>query len=143
MADKQVTFYYLDSTGKFATSTFMSATDGLGINVFMRDLSNAGVLYDVVGVRDLTYQSEGAAAPYPSVTDWAQLTFQDAYGYQATLLIPAPLASIFASDGVTIDPTVPNVALLILNAITGGALLTAPGNPCTSYLSGSRIGRNV
>jgi len=143
MATRQVTFSYVDASGNFIQSSFLSDTDGLGINIFMKDLSNAGVLYDVVGERDLTYASEGANALYPSARQLAVLTFEDAVGGQCSLTIPAPIASIFEADGVTVDPTNVQVALLILNAITGGALLTAAGNPVVAYLSGTRIGRGA
>lgn len=143
MAISQVQFAYQDGTGNFFLSTYLSGTDGTGVNIFLKDLSNAGVLYSTVAVRDLTYQSEGSNAPFPSVTQLAQLVFTDSIGSTGVLTIPAPVASIFQADGVTVDTSNLDIALLIANATLGGRMLSAAGNPVTAYLRGARVGRGA
>lgn len=143
MATKQVTFSFVDSLGQYAQSTFLSDTEGLGVNIGLKNLTNAGILYDVVGARDTTYAKEGGAALYPSVSQVAQLVFSDGAGSTAVLSIPAPISAMFLPDGITVDTSNTQVALLILNALTAGALLSAAGNSVTSYLRGARVGRGT
>ena len=73
------------------------------------------------------------AAPNPWASQVAYLLFQDNGGLSARLALPAPLASIFLPDGVTVDPTLITPILSAAQA----EVVTASGALVTKFQGGS------
>lgn len=73
-------------------------------------------------------------AIYPSVNDIVRLTFATATADRIDLALPAPKASIFLADGVTVDASA--IADIISASI--GALSNPGGELATSFVSGLR-----
>lgn len=103
----------------------------------MLTFSNAQLLSVFEGPES-TYAVLPVAAPFQSVTDVALLYFSTVSGDIVSLTLPAPDASIFKADTVTVDPTM--VASLITACI--GYLTDASGNVVTSFINGVRAVRS-
>lgn len=81
----------------------------------------------------------GAAtdALYPSVQDLAVLSYATGFTSRLQLLLPAPVASIFLADGITVDSSK-------ITAITNAAiatLRTSGGVAVTAFSAGVRSSR--
>lgn len=96
----------------------------------------------------------GTAAEYQSVSQQAKLyyTTTNAVGVpqgSSAITIPAPLASLFLADGVTIDPT--NAAILALNAVVltpapvsgSWGLATKNGDQFNTFIGGVLVGKKL
>lgn len=73
------------------------------------------------------------AAANPFASQVAYLNFSDGAGSSARLALPAPLASIFLADGVTVDPSQAWIAAII----AAGEVVTPAGNLITTFTGGS------
>lgn len=140
-----VELYYnnwVDAGGHFQQTVYRYDPGGLvpnpeGLNPYMRGLSNAGFVGYSHGASQSDQNQEGTAAVFPAVNQVAQLTFADSSGSVAEIYIPAPVSSMFLSDGITVDTS--NLAVSIfINTVCIGSnrLYTAAGGVVTTYLSG-------
>jgi len=75
------------------------------------------------------------AGDYSPVSSQAALVFVTAVATQVTLLVPAPLRSIFLADGQTVDTANASVIALVAAAIA--ALVDSTGNPVIALVSGT------
>jgi hypothetical protein len=71
---------------------------------------------------------------FRTVGDAAILTFTDAGGSLVDITLPAPLASIFLADGLTVDIT--QIAAIIGAVV--GTVVTPAGGTVTAYVAGLR-----
>ena len=122
---------WVDAGSRATITLIRTSTGGATIQADVQAKSNAGVLNEWNGTLVTTAPST-SAAQYPSVTQQATLVFQCADGTTARIDIPAPVLSIFLSDGVTVDAT--TITTLIADCI--GNLLSTSLSPATAYLSG-------
>lgn len=114
-------------------------------HVTQKDLLNG-----VLNQRGVTY---GTAAEYNSVSDQAWLYYlsQDQAGNQgkSTIVIPAPVSSIFEADQVTVNPasglvTALNTALNVGGVATSAPVTMGPWDfELTSFVGGVRKGRKL
>ena len=126
------------------STLFVDAGGGSTITLIRSNLGGSGMLSALLAVSNADYLNhwEGHvavnASPAPvaavnqSVNTQASLVFLCADNSQVTFNIPAPKASIFLADGVTVDQT------MITSLITAcvGHLVSQSGSTATSYLSG-------
>jgi hypothetical protein len=77
------------------------------------------------------------ASIYNGVGDTAALTYTDTAGNHGTLLIPAPVASMFYPDGETIDLAAPVLAPLLASGAAELAVRSS-GAPLAAWVGGRR-----
>lgn len=130
MADNR-SILWVDAGARATITLVRTSTGGGTIQSDMEAISNAGVLNEWEGTLNVTTPST-SSSQYPSVTQQATLVFLCADGTSARLDIPAPVLSIFLSDGVTVDSTA--IATLIADCV--GNLLSTSLSPATAFLSG-------
>lgn len=95
-------------------------------------LSNAAWLNSWCGLVLVNGSPAPTAAQYPSVGQAAILVYQGADGTSARLTLPAPKASLFLADGVTIDSS--TITTLTADMIAHGR--TPSGSNIVAYQSG-------
>ena len=99
----------------------------------LEGMSNARIIQVAEGTVTGLSPTIPVTAVYPSVKQAVRLVCLSSAGYEFTIILPAPLLSIFAADAVTVLPA-------NLSAITTAALLDGVvdpyGNPITSIVSG-------
>jgi len=111
-----------------------------GLVTALTAISNANLAIATAGGAVIGVTPAGTGT-YPLVTDTAVLNFLTTALTGVQLTIPSPVASIFGSDGVTVDPTNPLVGALVL-AVT--AFLTdGAGNAVATFNTGVKSSRRV
>lgn len=133
MSDR-ATIIWVDAQGEQALHLIVTASGVSSIRTQLAALSNAGVKETSEGTI-ATFSPTPAVATYPTVRQSAVLQFADAVGSIGRLIIPAPISSIFLSDGVTIDPT----AITALITATVGSLLAGSSLPVTHFVGGQLV----
>lgn len=118
------------------SNNYSSAPFG-NLDAELMSISNAGV-FQSTGGTVTNVGAFGSVAPFPSVFDVATITFVDGSGNENTLLVPAPQASIFLADTITVDPSVLSA---ILSAALADGYVNSLGNTPTSVIAGVRGGR--
>lgn len=118
------------------TSIALVRTDtGIGaILPALQAASNGDWLSCWEGPVDVNGAPVVTAAEYRNVGQSAVLTFQCADTTMVALRIPAPKASIFLSDGVTVDLANTDIAAIITASI--GLLASASGSLAVSCVAG-------
>lgn len=125
---------WVDASG-FTRLTLVNTTGGAaGLLPSLFALSNAQYLNAVESALSVNPTPAPVAAQYPNVSDAAVLVFQDAAGNQTSLQVPAPLASTFLADQMTVDPA----AVATFTAAAIGTLVTASGLPVVAFIGGVR-----
>lgn len=127
---------WVDSAGRQTVTLIRNDPTGCPIQAQVILVSAARPLQDWEGVID-QHAPTPAANTY-LIGDWAILHYACADGTEASLLVPAPLPSLFMADGRTVDPT----SAAALNAAAIGRLASYSGSLATSYLSGYRKTRS-
>lgn len=129
---------WLDYNGKSRLTTPRADTSLSSIQSALLAHSNAVVSYYWEGAQTAVGGSP-VAATFQSVGDSVRLMFQDASCDQVSLILPAPKADIFFSDGETVDPsTITDITSACL-----GHLQTSAGNVVTDFLGGFRQPRGT
>ena len=103
-------------------------------------LTNAAVLSSTFGVATTGFPA-ATSSQYSLVTTTAVMTFNTAVGSSIQVTIPAPVAAMFGTDGVTVDRTNPLVAAFVGAAL--GFLTDSAGNPASLFISGVKSSRKV
>ena len=103
-------------------------------------LTNSNVLSSTFGVATTGFPA-ATSSQYSLVTTTAVMTFNTAIGSAIQVTIPAPVASMFGGDGVTVDITNPGVAAFIIAAL--GFLTDVSGNPAALFVGGVKSSRRV
>jgi hypothetical protein len=103
----------------------------------LRAKSNADVLNYFEGTNFPTLAPTPIAAVQPAVASYAALLFQDAVGETGQITLPAPAASIFLPDGMTVNPA----AIAAIIAAVGAECLSSSGGLLTTYLGGILRGK--
>jgi len=137
-ATDRLSMVWVDAAG-LTTMSYYDTDDATGntIAADVAGLSNAGQLAFWHG--DLTVFSPPTipGGDYQLVQTYALLIYVDAAGNEATIRIPAPLTSIFNSDGRTVNP----VAIATLTADVVGHVVTSAGNLVTAFKAGVLQGK--
>lgn len=131
MAAHRTGVVWIDAQGERVLHVLTTTTGGLTLLSDIKAKSNADQSFNWDAAENVISPAP-VVATYPTVRVTAQLLFTDATGSIAKLYIPAPVSSIFLSDGVTVDPA--QVATIISDAI--GTLLAGSGLPVTMFLGG-------
>lgn len=123
--------------GLSTVRTISTSSGAISILGVLQDFSNAiATQYWESSVTSISETPSTNA--YLSVTQIAVLLFADDSGNLARLSLPAPIDSIFLSDGSTVDPS--KITSLISACV--GSLLTGSGTTVTQfrggYLQGAR-----
>jgi hypothetical protein len=140
VANARAIWEWLDvSAGFLRASNWYDDTVGIAsLEAAMQAASNANLQYVTGAVPEIGVVTPSGSL-YPLVQDCAQLLLATVPGTTIKLIIPAPLASIFASDGNTVDPT--NLDVLDIVTAATGHITDSAGNPVTAYQSGVRMQR--
>lgn len=125
---------WTDPQGESVLHVITSATGAGSIAADLEAKSNAFRSQQFAGT-NLHPSSSGTVATYPTVRVTAELIFVNATGSTARIYIPAPQASIFLSDGVTVDPT---QITSIISACVGN-LLCGDSTPATAFQGGQLL----
>lgn len=132
---KKAGLVWIDAQGEKVLHVITTDTGVGAIETALEAKSNAGVVECWEGLDELSSPTP-TAATYPTVRATVVLTFTDGVGSFAKLFIPAPVSSIFAADGVSVDPT--QIAGIIAAAV--GHLVCGSGNVATAYVGGQLLG---
>lgn len=135
MADRRTTVWQ-DAGGRTSAHLLTTSGGAAAVEAALAAKSNAGVLLSWEGA--LTVGAPAPVnAPYPDVQDVALLVYSTAGGTLVKVALPAPQASIFMADGVTVDPAQIGAitAAIIANVVTAG------GAAVTAYVGGTRAPR--
>jgi len=103
-------------------------------------MSNANLATLLAGTPSISVTPAGSAQ-YALCTTTAVLNFITAVPSGVQVTIPAPIAAMFAADGVTVDPTNAVVAAYIAAAV--GYLCDSNGNAVVAYTTGVKSSRKV
>jgi len=150
VAHNTVTFR--DSRGKTGRSSFYTiydpaiAQDGRDatavLNVALEGCSNAAPIRAVgLAGDELAPDSYGTTGVYSTIEDRVEFTFLSADGTLHKIGVPAPKASIFYTDGDTVDPTNANVVAVknaVLIPLTTANISDRNGRGFTAYVAGTR-----
>ena len=139
MAAAQRSVVWIDSAGATTQTILASDPDAGTIQSTLQGHSNADVLNWWEGPPNPNTTPTTTAATYFTVSDTARLLFLDSAGSLTTVNLPAPKASIFAADTVTVDPSA--IADVIAAVIAKGR--SAGGNPIVSFVAGNLSRRRV
>lgn len=104
------------------------------------NISNAQLTVLTFGLAAVSTTTPSTSS-YPLVNTTAVLNFVTGIGSGIQLTVPAPIASIFGPDNITVDPSNTLVAALITSVL--GFLTDAAGNVATAYTTGIRSSRKV
>jgi hypothetical protein len=110
----------------------------VSLQAAMAAASNAQLDFSTVAVPFMSSIAP-VLAIYPTVGDVAVFNFVTGLGGGLQLVVPAPIAALFAPDSVTIDPTAAASVAIITAAI--GTLSDAGGSLVTAYTSGVKSSR--
>lgn len=124
---------WIDVNGFTRLSYVNQTASGTTVQTQLVALSNADVLSSV----DNTFVTGAVSPPgatFQNVADVAILTYTTAGGNLVDITLPAPLASIFLADQVTVDVT----KITALNTAVIGTVTDAGGNVVTAYVGGTR-----
>jgi hypothetical protein len=113
-----------------------STTTSSALQVALSAKSNASIADYFTG-QEVVFPPSPIVGSFVSVLDVANLYFQTGGGDLVTLALPAPLASIFMADRVTVDPT--TIPAIISAAI--GSLVNQSGDPVVTFVNGIRLVR--
>lgn len=125
---------WVDAQGERNLNVITTNSGAATIAANLESLSNAVRSFSWEN-NEVNFSSIPVVATYPTVRVNAQLIYRDATGSLAKLYIPAPISSIFLTDGVTVDPTA--IATLTGNVI--GELICGSGNVATAFVGGQLI----
>lgn len=123
---------WTDAGARATLSLILADPTGAGIQGALLAKSNADYLEYWEGPLTINGAPGPVSAQYPSVLQQAVLTFECGDGTIAKVALPAPKASIFLSDGQTVDAT--QIAGII--AACQAALISNTGSLAVTYLSG-------
>lgn len=124
---------WIDVVGntRLISNNYSSAPFG-NLDAYISSVSNATVLQSSQG----TVTAPGGtpvAATYATVWYAAYCTVADAAGLESIIIIPAPQLTIFASDSITVLPSV--LSALLAAALADGYVLPGGSTP-TAVLAG-------
>lgn len=134
-------FVYWQGTTGFARmittnySAQPSSTPGTLDNT-IASMSNAGISQIAEGTVTV-FTPAPVSAVYPSVTDVAVLNGLDSAGFAFRIFVPAPKASIFEADGITVQPS---YLSSVLTAALLDGFVSPQGNSPSSLVSGELQG---
>ena len=116
------------------TGWYQAAPGGWGLEQLVANLSTAAPVLERV-TTNLDPPTESGITPVYTLTDVAQLVFQDSTGLRVVLNIPALDPAILDTDGYNIlfGPITTLVAGMIANCQSKG------GRPIVSYIQGTRV----
>jgi hypothetical protein len=141
----QVILHIEDFSGKHAQMVFYTSNVETDPDAgFPADIAAAtqaittGLVTDVEVLIHAIQTSPGtpATGPYDRVQDKAKFVFLAADGSQPVMQVPGPLATIFKSDTINIDPT-DTLALAFINAVKANCV-TAEGEAIIGLQRGFR-----
>jgi hypothetical protein len=133
VANQKRTTVWASADGRTRRTELYGLASLAGVQAALAAASNAGELQHWEG--DLVASVPApSAASFPSVQDLAILLYADGAGVQVQVRIPAPHASIFMSDGETVDPG----AIGAISAAVIGHVLTTSGVAVTTFVGGFR-----
>jgi len=135
MAFNGLSTLWVDASGRQTVTLIRNVSSGCPIQAQVIALSAALPLQDWEGPID-SHSPTPAASTY-QIGDWAYLQYANADGSESQIAIPAPLTTLFLSDGRTVDPT----QLTALNAAAIGTLGGYSGSAAATYISGYRKSR--
>lgn len=124
---------WADVQGRTRLSLINSSTTSSTVLSLLSSYSNAGIFATLEGSNDVLAET-GVNAEYSSVSDYVALQFETGAGEIVSLTLPAPDASIFFADGVTVDSS----AIPDLIAACVGNLLSPGGGVVTEFVGGIR-----
>lgn len=133
MSDRAV-IIWVDSQGEQTLNIYVTSSGVSSIRTNIAALSNAVVAETSEGTIAHLSGTPTVAA-FPSVRSNARLHFVSATGSRGSILIPAPVTSIFLSDGVTIDPT----AITALIAACVGNLICGDSTVAAMFVGGELV----
>lgn len=126
----------MDAQGQRALNVITTDTGVGGIETALVAASNADIVECWEGL-DEVYSPAPSTANYPTLRVAALLTFQDATGSAARLILPSPHDTIFMADNVTVDPT--NAEVLAIIAAAVGHLVCGSGSVAVAFVGGQLI----
>ena len=141
MAHKAV-FEWTDAASGFLRASNWCVNTGLSgtFLLTLQAMSNASNTTTVEGPAVVSPTPAGSGQ-YSLSTTTAVLNFVTGIGSGVQVTVPAPVAAIFAADGVTVDPTNAVVAAFVAQVV--GTLTDGAGNVVTAYTQGVRSSRKV
>lgn len=126
---------WVDADGRTRLTAVNTASGGATILAQLTPLSQSAIANHVDAPLSVVASPAPPGGMYRTVNDCAALIYQDASGDLTRIQLPAPSASIFKTDGFTVDPA---QITALTNAIVG-SVITAAGGVVTSFLGGSRL----
>ena len=135
-------FEWTDQAAGFLRSRSWVVPGGLpgAFLLALQALSNASNTLAVEGPAVISPTPAGSGQ-YALCSTTAVLNFITGAGTGVQVTVPAPVASIFAADGVTVDPA--NVVVAAFIAAAVGYLTDSGGNVVTAYNTGVKSSRKV
>jgi len=131
---KKAGVVWIDAQGERTLNVITTQSGVGGIEAQLSALSNASVVECWEGL-DEVYTVSPVVAQYPTVRITAVLLFASASGSVGRLYLPAPIPTIFLSDGITIDPT--QITALISAAV--GSLICGDGTVAATFSGGQAV----
>lgn len=130
---------WIDAQGENLLHVMTGVSSMSAVQSGLAALSNAGPLFDWEAEED-SFSPAPTSSVYPTVRVQAVLIFQDSSTASiAKLYVPAPLSSIFLSDGVTVDPS----AIGSLISAVEGVIVAGSGNPVDTFVGGQIIATKI
>lgn len=126
------TVVWTDVAGQTTLRTLTSQAGASSVQTILVAQSNA-VITEWWEQQETLPAGSPTPAANPFASQVAYLNFSDGAGGIARLALPAPLASIFLPDGVTVDPSQSWIAAII----AANEVVTPAGNLITTFMGGS------
>jgi hypothetical protein len=139
--DNQVVVGFVDEAAGFLRSSNRSTGVGAaGYFLALEAASNANVASLVDALPSIS-ATAASSSQYSLVSTTAVFNFITSTGSGIQVTVPAPAASMFGADGVTINAADPAAAGVIAAVI--GYLTDGNGNTATAFTSGVKSSRRV
>lgn len=133
-------FQWVDTAGRTRVTRYDSPNSVQGgiLRLNVQGASNGGVIFVTGAVPGGPYTEPGAAV-YAGINQSLQVFCQDTDGANFNVYVPAPLLSLFGSDGITAEGAIWN---LFVAAIGPALVNPASGAGISSILGGIRTGQD-
>jgi len=141
MTSDRVIWEFTDGSGGFLRSSnwLQAGQTPTTLATDAQASNNGNLLYVTSGTPTVGTQTPGSAL-YPLVRDLAQFNFSTGAGTRVVFVLPAPLSTMFNTDG-TINPADPNAAAIIADCLA--TLSDSSGNAASIYQGGFKASRST
>lgn len=127
--------WWADRFGHNCYTNMVHLGDGATIRADILPHSNAQLVEYMEGPFDDAGIYAGLSGTYQTLTDQAWLYYEDSRGNIVKVVLPAPIDSVFRTDGRSVSPGGVNTVTADMLAIG----LSRQGNPITRFVRGHRV----